>query len=82
MANGGVIGEPVSGIGMYSGRSYSFGERGPETVTPGLPGSGGAVFHIYDADGVLMGSMRGTAQQVAASAMSTARQSTQYSAAR
>jgi hypothetical protein len=40
MANGGVIGEPVSGIGHYSGRSYSFGERGPETVTPGLPGGG------------------------------------------
>jgi hypothetical protein len=38
MANGGVIGEPVAGVGMYSGRSYSFGERGPETVTPGLPG--------------------------------------------
>jgi hypothetical protein len=36
MANGGVIGEPVSGIGHYSGRSYSFGESGPETVTPGV----------------------------------------------
>lgn len=40
MAGGGVIGEPVSGIGHYSGRSYSFGEKGPETVTPGLPSSG------------------------------------------
>lgn len=34
MANGGVINEPVSGVGA-SGRSYSFGERGPETVVPG-----------------------------------------------
>jgi hypothetical protein len=46
MANGGVIGEPVSGIGMYSGRSYSFGERGPETVTPGLPGGGGLTIQL------------------------------------
>jgi hypothetical protein len=36
MANGGVIGEPVVGMGMWSGGSYSFGERGPETVTPGI----------------------------------------------
>jgi hypothetical protein len=36
MANGGVINEPVVGMGA-SGTSYSFGERGPETVTPGLP---------------------------------------------
>jgi hypothetical protein len=36
MANGGVIGEPVFGFGA-SGRSYSFGERGPETVVPGVP---------------------------------------------
>jgi hypothetical protein len=37
MANGGVIGEPVFGVGR-SGRSYSFGEQGPETVTPGVGG--------------------------------------------
>jgi hypothetical protein len=37
MAGGGVIGEPVYGVGR-SGRSYSFGERGPETVTPGVGG--------------------------------------------
>lgn len=35
MANGGVIGEPVVGVGK-SGASYSFGENGPETVTPGV----------------------------------------------
>lgn len=33
MANGGVIGEPVFGVGA-SGRTYSFGEVGPEAVTP------------------------------------------------
>jgi TP901 family phage tail tape measure protein len=45
MANGGVINEPVWGVGA-SGRSYAFGERGSETVVPGspryLPPSGGA----------------------------------------
>lgn len=45
MANGGVIGEPVMGIGR-SGRSYSFGERGPETVTPGV-GGGPVHFHFH-----------------------------------
>jgi hypothetical protein len=34
-ANGGIIGEHVLGLGMQSGRQYQFGERGPETVTPG-----------------------------------------------
>jgi hypothetical protein len=38
MANGGVIREPVVGIGA-SGRTYSFGERGAETVSPGAGGS-------------------------------------------
>lgn len=33
MAGGGVIGEPVFGVGA-SGRTYSFGEVGPERVTP------------------------------------------------
>jgi SLT domain-containing protein len=36
-AAGGMITEPIWGIGA-SGRSYSFGERGPEMV---IPGSGG-----------------------------------------
>jgi TP901 family phage tail tape measure protein len=39
MANGGVIGEPVFGVGR-SGRTYSFGERGPETVLPGYAKGG------------------------------------------
>jgi TP901 family phage tail tape measure protein len=34
MANGGVIGEPVFGLGARSGNSYSFAERGPEVVLP------------------------------------------------
>lgn len=33
MADGGTIDEAVMGIG-HSGRTYSFGEAGPETVTP------------------------------------------------
>ena len=42
MANGGVIQEPVNGIGLRTGATYSFAERGPETVIPnggGLAGS-------------------------------------------
>ncbi len=35
-ANGGIINEPIAGIGLASGRSYTFGERGPETITPGV----------------------------------------------
>jgi hypothetical protein len=42
MANGGVIREPVIGVGA-SGRTYSFGERGAETVTPGVGGD----IHIH-----------------------------------
>lgn len=46
MAGGGVIGEPVAGVGLRSGNSYSFGERGPETVTPGVGRGDTYVFHI------------------------------------
>jgi TP901 family phage tail tape measure protein len=42
MFNGGVIGEPVVGVGQRSGNSYSFAERGPEVVLPtGRERSGG-----------------------------------------
>jgi hypothetical protein len=45
MANGGVIDEPVFGVGA-SGNTYSLGEGyRPETVTPGLP-SGGNTYQI------------------------------------
>ena len=39
MANGGIINEPILGIGK-SGQAYAFGERGAETVTPGVGGGG------------------------------------------
>src|SRR5215467_12192815 len=40
-AGGGLIDEPVFGIGLNSGETWSFGERGPEWVTPLGDGSGG-----------------------------------------
>jgi hypothetical protein len=40
MANGGLIREPVFGVGA-SGDTYSFGERGPEWVVPSGGGIGG-----------------------------------------
>jgi SLT domain-containing protein len=42
-ALGGVITEPIWGIGR-SGQRYTFGERGPETVTPGTGGT--RTYHI------------------------------------
>jgi TP901 family phage tail tape measure protein len=45
-AAGGLITEPIFGIGR-SGQRYSFGERGPERVTPGT-GRGGGDTHIYN----------------------------------
>jgi hypothetical protein len=48
-ANGGVINEPVMGVGLRSGDRYGFGERGPETVVPGrvhaVSGGSGTVKH-------------------------------------
>ena len=42
-ADGGIINEPVSGIGMNSGQSYLLGESGAEMVTPlGKSGGGGS----------------------------------------
>ena len=38
MASGGVLTEPVAGIGLRSGQSYLMGEAGPEAVVP-LSGS-------------------------------------------
>lgn len=40
-ATGGIIAEPVIGVGTRSGKSYSIGEEGPETVTRGITGSEG-----------------------------------------
>jgi tape measure domain-containing protein len=36
-ANGGVIDEPISGVGLRTGTKYAFGERGKELVTPYVP---------------------------------------------
>lgn len=36
-ANGGVISEPITGIGLRTGTRYAFGERGKELVTPYVP---------------------------------------------
>lgn len=49
-AQGGVIAEPVVGVGLTSGAGYSFGERGPERVTPGLGGGG---VHLTMAEGAV-----------------------------
>ena len=42
-AAGGWINEPVKGIGMNTGQTYSIGERGAEFVSPNGGGSGGGV---------------------------------------
>ncbi|MEU8186002.1 phage tail tape measure protein [Micromonospora carbonacea] len=49
MAGGGVIREPVLGVGLASGNSYSFAERGPETVVPGVGAmAGGTVVQVIE----------------------------------
>ncbi|MFF0823067.1 phage tail tape measure protein [Micromonospora haikouensis] len=49
MSDGGVINEPVWGVGMASGRTYSLGERGPETVVPGVGAmAGGTVVQVIE----------------------------------
>ncbi len=44
-ASGGIISEPIFGMGLRTGRGYSFGESGPEAVTP-LAGSRGGGLSI------------------------------------
>lgn len=39
-AEGGLLTEPVLGVGLRSGAGYAFGERGPEMVTPVGQGTG------------------------------------------
>jgi len=43
---GGIINEPIFGVGA-SGRRYTFGERGPETITPGIGGGSGGGTKVY-----------------------------------
>jgi SLT domain-containing protein len=47
-ANGGIISEPVFGVGLHSGQRYSFAENAPEVVTPlnRMGASGGG--HTYN----------------------------------
>jgi TP901 family phage tail tape measure protein len=56
MANGGVIPEPVFGVGA-SGRTYSFGEMGPERVIPmwqaGSHAGGASVTVVLENHGVI-----------------------------
>jgi phage-related minor tail protein len=42
MAKGGIIDEPVMGVGARTGREYLIGEAGPEAVVP-LSGGKGAM---------------------------------------
>tara|TARA_R110000803_G_scaffold118017_2_gene186443 strand:- start:3865 stop:6048 length:2184 start_codon:yes stop_codon:yes gene_type:complete len=49
LANGGVINEPINGVGLNSGRKYQFGEHGSEAVVPlngGGMGGGGTTVNI------------------------------------
>lgn len=46
MAGGGLINEPIWGIGQ-SGARYRFGEAGPETISPVGAGGIGGVVHIH-----------------------------------
>jgi SLT domain-containing protein len=54
-AGGGVVAEPVVGLGLRSGAPYSFAEHGPELVSPlsgRAPALGGAtVINIYPRQG-------------------------------
>jgi TP901 family phage tail tape measure protein len=46
MAGGGLITEPIYGVGR-SGRRYNFGEEGVETVTPGSGGDRDLHLHVH-----------------------------------
>lgn len=47
MANGGIINEPVVGVGQRSGHGYMLGEAGAEQVTPVGRGGGSGAIHIH-----------------------------------
>jgi SLT domain-containing protein len=60
-ATGGIISEPVTGIGHRTGHAYFLGERGPEMVSPlsgpgsrmtGLGSGAGTVIHVYPSAGM------------------------------
>lgn len=56
---GGTITEPIIGTGLRTGRSYGFGEHGPETVIPGRRGGDGEV-HLHIHNHGVIGSKRET----------------------
>ena len=60
LANGGIINEPISGIGQRSGQSYLFGEAGSEMVVPmsRAGGMGGTTVNIS------IGNMSGNANDL------------------
>jgi hypothetical protein len=41
LAKGGIINEPIFGVGQNTGKGYIMGEKGPETITPGIGTSTG-----------------------------------------
>jgi phage-related protein len=51
---GGWVREPVAGVGLRSGRGYTFGESGPEYVSPAGSGPGRTVVVVVDLDGQRM----------------------------
>jgi hypothetical protein len=55
-ASGGVLGEPVTGVGLHSGDLYNFGERGPELISPltgpGAAAGGRVVINVYPSAGM------------------------------
>lgn len=50
MAGGGIINEPIFGVGK-SGRTYAFGENGSETVIPHGGAAGGVTINIQNMSG-------------------------------
>lgn len=55
--DGGVVPEPVMGVGMMTGMRYMFGEAGPETVVP----EGKSVSDVQHLAGQMMGGGKGYA---------------------
>jgi SLT domain-containing protein len=52
-ARGGLITEPIAGLGLRTGRPYTFGERGEETVIPGRAAPAAGVREIAALGGKL-----------------------------
>jgi len=53
LAKGGIINEPIFGMGQRSGKGYLMGEAGPETITPGTGTGGSNTFNItINANGI------------------------------